>query len=122
MARESVSRMIQRYDPAADTDIGTEVTAYTVALRDANGMFLRRIAIQVIFSGYTGVIVHLEATIDGTNWQDIPGATTSTSGDIITLNTSILEGPYDQIRVRATGALSAGTDTIDIYDVREFQS
>ncbi len=107
------------YDPAADTDISTELTAYSITVRQDNGMFMSHLSIQPTWSNYTAVTVHVEGSVDGTNFVDIPGASTSTSGDILE---DIETAAFDTVRVRVVGTLSVSTDTIDIWDTRRFES
>jgi len=76
---------------------------------DARGW--KRISFQAIFAGYTAVTVKLQASLDAVTFVDIPGFTISLTDCIIIGST----GPFKQIRVVASGTLSGGADTLEVW-------
>jgi len=94
-----------------EKDISLGSVEYTMGTRG-----IRKISMQVIFAGYTGVNVKLQGNLDGTTFGDIPGLAVSTSGDTVTATF----GPLNEIRVFATGTLSGGADTLEVHLMVEF--
>ncbi len=93
----------------------------------ANEGVVMAVSAYVVFANYTSVTVKAQATLDGTNWEDIPSATTSTSATIISfplvhftgsVSVDNSEGPWIQWRLHVTGTLSGSTDTL-VVDIVE---
>lgn len=103
---------------ASETDFSSGVRyarpGYEVNL---DALLVRRAAFQVTFAGYTSVTVKAQVQIDGTNWQDIPGATTSTSGDIVGFDVP----PCRQFGILVTATSSAGADTLTLDIVEDIE-
>ncbi len=110
MGRVIADAALKVYAPAAETDLSGGVVAIT---RECRGV--GRVSFQPVFAGYTSVTVKLQATLDGTNWFDVPSATTDTSGAIVSAALLGSGGPYAKYRVHVTGTLSAGTDTFELW-------
>ena len=103
---------------ASETDFSSGVRyvrpAYETTL---NALLVRRASFQVTFANYTAVVVKAQVQIDGTNWQDISGATTSTSGDIVGFDVP----PCRQFGILVTATLSGSADTLTLDIVEDVE-
>lgn len=118
---KSLNAASKLYDPADDTDLSAGVTPAALSFDVSNSMgnkHLSRLTFQPVFSGYTSVTVKAQATLDNTTWADISGATTSTSGAIV----SFAITAYHAVRLYVTGTLSGGTDTMEVWVRQEFDA
>lgn len=110
IAAEVASKGIHTFGPlkvaaAVETDLSTPNTAIVIPTRGFSMM-----ALQLIFANYTGVTVKAQRSLDGVNFSDIVGATTSTSGGVVVFDP---QAPYVRLSIAAT--LSASADSLDVW-------
>ncbi len=89
----------------------TELALSNTVLHETNARGWKKLAIQVIFAGYTAVTVKVETTLDGSTWSEACGFTITATGTIIAGEI----GPMAKIRIVATATLSGGTDTLEVW-------
>src|SRR3990167_3292649 len=98
------------FEVTADHDLSGTDTTFSV--KTAGGRFM---SYQLIFANYTSVTAKWQRSLDGgTTYDDIAGATTSTSGDVVDFEP---KAPLCRLSVVAT--LSASTDTLSVWAYME---
>ena len=110
---------------ASETDLSTPDTSIVF---DVKG--IEFVTVWMKFANYTSVTVKLQETVDGTNYMDITGVTTSTTNTDISAHR---RGPIDatdkagllrgkQVRISIAGTLSGGADTMEVWLYAEGRS
>ena len=98
---------------ANETDLSTPDTSQQY---DVKGIAM--VSFQVVFANYTAVTVKFQRSLDGgTTWDDISGASISTSGDVVAFTPN---APLIRLSVGAT--LSGAADTLTVHLYMEGQS
>lgn len=97
---------------ASEVDYSAASRRYTF-----KGSGLRHLVLGLIFANYTGVTVKLQKSFDGgTTWEDVPGASLSTSGTSV-----IVEGPFSEdLAINVAATLSVGADTLAVWLTQEW--
>ncbi len=97
-------------EPFRAASVSEQALSDTV-LFTTNARGWKRLSMQVIFAGYTAVTVKAQATLDGSAWADVPQFTI-TSTDCIVAGEF---GPMAQLRIVASGTLSGGADSLEVW-------
>ena len=61
----------------------TDLALLDTVLHETNARGWKKLAIQVIFAGYTAVTVKVETTLDGSTWSEACGFTITATDTII---------------------------------------
>lgn len=91
---------------AVETDLSTPDTSIVLS-----GIGVRLLSLYLKFANYTSVTVKLQESVDGVNYKDVSGKTTSTTDTLVKLTP--VDSPY--IRVSIAGTLSASADTLEVW-------
>ncbi len=122
MASLSLLKAVQLVD---DSEVDNSSIQYTtpinIRLNNSNGsQIVSRMSLQLITANYTSVAVSFQASLDGTNYWDVGTELTASGGtDIATLGDG---GPFEWVRIRYEGTLSAGADVMQIWQMEEHVS
>ncbi len=120
MSRLALRTPVKVYNPADNVNHSGGIVAKTYVCQNPDGgtnftPIMSRFSFQAIHANYTAVTVKAQATLDNSTWFDLPGKTTSTSGNIVEVDTIGIGGPYHSIRIHVTATDSGGDDTMEVW-------